>query len=147
VLFASPDFGAGGAAMLVLSGIGLAVLGASAAAIARGMTLVRRPPPDRSWWGLVFILGGVLLPVSCCSAPSVLFRLSHDTPPLGRYPNGVIREGMSPDDVRALLGNPHQVNDRDPQRVTWLYWLDAFELGWFMVTFSADGKVDHTGGS
>jgi hypothetical protein len=132
--------------MLILCGIGLLVLGIGVVAIARGVMLIRRPPPNHRWPGVVFILAGILLPVSCCSTPSVLFRLHHDTPPLGRYPNGVIQKGMSSEEVRALLGNPHQINEQYPERVTWLYWLDAFELGWFMVTFDADGRVDHTGG-
>ena len=76
-----------------------------------------------------------------------LFRLRHDTTPLGGYPSGVIREGMSADEVRALLGSPHEVHDHDPRRVSWLYYLDAIELDWFLVTFGPDGRVDHTGGS
>ena len=146
MLFASPDFGAGAAVMQILCGIGLFVFGVAAVAVVRGVILIRRPPPNRRWPGVVLIVAGVLLPISCCSAPSVLFRLNHNTPPLGRYPNGVIQKGMSPDQVRQLLGTPHQVNDRDPARVTWLYWLDPIELGWFMVTFGEDSKVDHTGG-
>jgi hypothetical protein len=147
VIFAAPDFGAGGNAIAILLAIGLAVLGIGVASIVRGALLLRQSPSGRSWAGLLYILAGVLLPVSCCSSPSVLFRLQHDTPPLGRYPNGVIRTGMSPDEVRALLGTPHQIDERDPQRVRWLYWLDAVEIGWFMVTFSPNGNVDHTGGS
>jgi hypothetical protein len=133
--------------VLLLFGVGLGVLAASVAGIAWGVVLLRRPPPARRWSGAVLIVSGLLLPVCCCSGPSVLFRLHHETPPLGRYPSGVVQEGMSPDEVRALLGTPHQVNDRDPQRVTWVYWLDAIELDWFMVIFGPDGKVVHTGGS
>jgi hypothetical protein len=133
--------------VLILLGVGIAVLGISVAGIARGVVILRGPPPTRRWSGVVLIFAGALLPVCCCSGPSVLFRLHHETPPLGRYPNSVVKEGMSPDEVRTLLGAPHQVNDRDPERVTWLYWLDPVELGWFMVTFGADGKVDHTGGN
>jgi hypothetical protein len=146
VIFAAPDFGAGGMVVLILLGVGLAVLGISVAAIVRGGVLLRRPPAGR-WSGRVLILAGLLLPVCCCTAPSVLFRLHHDTPPLGRYPSGVVKEGMSPDEVRALLGTPHQVNDRDPRGVTWLFWLDAIKLDWFMVIFGPDGKVNWTAGS
>jgi hypothetical protein len=134
-------------AVLILFGVGLAVLGIGAVGIVRGVILLRRPPPRRRSSGILYIVAGVLLPVSCCGGPSVLFRLYHDTPPLGSYPNGVVREGMSSDEVRALLGNPHQVNDRYPQQVTWLYWLDAIGLNWFTVIFGPDGKVAHTGGS
>jgi hypothetical protein len=145
-LYAAPDFGAGGV-VLVLFGISLAVLGICIAGIARGVVLLRRQPPARRWSGVVLIVAGLLLPVCCCTGPSALFRLHHRTPPLGSYPNGVIKEGMTADEVRASLGEPHQINDRYPQRVTWLYWLDAIELEWFMVSFGSDGKVDHTGGS
>jgi hypothetical protein len=77
----------------------------------------------------------------------VLFRLHHDTPPLDRYPNGVVTEGMSADEVRTRLGAPHQVEDRDPTRVRWFYWLDAIGLDWFVVVFGPDGRVSYTGGS
>src|SRR5262245_22418405 len=135
MLFASPDFGAGATVMGVICGIGFVVLVVGIIAVVRGLILITRQPPDYRWRGLVFILAGVLLPISCCSAPSIMFRVNHDTPPLGSYPNGVIQEGMTPDDVRGLLGNPHQVYEQDPQRVTWLYWIDRYEIGWFMVTF------------
>jgi hypothetical protein len=133
--------------MLILLGVSLAVLGVSVACIVRGVILLRQPPTSRRWSGVALILAGLVLPACCCTAPSALFRLHHDTPPLGHYPSGVVKEGMSSDEVRALLGNPHQVSNTDPQRVTWLYWLDAIELGWFMVVFGPDGKVAHTGGN
>src|SRR5579862_2344886 len=101
--------------MLILFAISLAAFGTSAIAIVYGVTLLRRSPPTSRWPGLVLILGGVLLSVSCYSGPSVLFRIYHDSPPLGNYPNDVIGNGMTPDEVRLLLGNPHQVNERDPQ--------------------------------
>jgi hypothetical protein len=54
---------------------------------------------------------------------------------------------MSADEVRALLGNPHEVYNHNPEQVGWLYWLDSVQLGWFMVHFGADGKVTGTGGN
>ena len=54
---------------------------------------------------------------------------------------------MSPDEVQARLGSPHQIDERNPQRVWWLYWLDAVEMDWYMVSFGLDGKVVSTGGS
>jgi hypothetical protein len=147
MFFATPDFGAGAMAMLVLLGVGLAVFGVALLCVVRGIVLLRRAAPGSKWSGLGLVAVGVLLPVCCCSGPSVLFRVHHDTPPLTGYPSGVVQEGMSAEEVRALLGNPHQFNDRNPERVTWLYYLDAIELNWFMVVFGPDGKVSHTGGS
>jgi hypothetical protein len=146
MIFASPDFGAGGAVALVLIVACLAVLGAALFGIVRGVMLLRKPSAGSRRAGAVLVLAGVLLPVLCSSGPSILFRLNHDTPPLGHYPNGVIKEGMSAGQVRALLGGPHEVYDRD-QRVSWLFWLDSIELDWFMVSFGPDGKVTSTGGS
>jgi hypothetical protein len=146
MIFAAPDFGAGRMVLLILLGIWLAILAASVLSLLRGVLLLRRPS-TRKWTGVLLILTGLLLAWCCCSGPSVLFRLHHDTPPLGHYPNGVVKVGMSPDEVRSLLGAPHQIDDSDSRRVKWLYWLDAIELDWFMVTFDPDDKVDHTGGS
>jgi hypothetical protein len=146
LIFATPDFGAGGMIVLILGGVGLVVVCITILCIRQGMLFLQRPAPARKWPGVVLILSGLLLPICCCSGPSVLFRLRHETPPLGRYPNGVIREGMSPDEVRARLGVPHQVFEGDPERVTFLYWLDAIELSWLMVSFGPNGKVANTAG-
>jgi hypothetical protein len=147
MVFAAPDFGSGGTVVLLLLGISLAVGAVAVLSAARGILLLRRSPPRRKWPGLLLIGAGVLLPVLCCNGPGALFRLRYSTPPLGRYPSGVVQTGMSADEVRALLGDPHQIHDGDPQRVTWIYYRDSMELGWFMVTFSPDGKVAHTGGN
>jgi hypothetical protein len=147
MIFATPDFGAGGAIVLVLLVICLFVLTVTVLGIVCGANLVRRPSRGSRRVGWALVLVGVLLPVVCFCGPSVLFRLNHDNPPLGHYPNGVIQEGMSADEVRALLGNPHEVSERDRERVGWWYWLDAIELDWFLVTFGPDGKVTSTSGS
>jgi hypothetical protein len=122
-------------------GLLLTVLVLSMSFIGRGMQL-RLDPPRRRWAGSLLIVAGLLLPVACCCGPSVAFRLHYGLPPLGRDPNGVIKEGMTGDEARALLGAPHNINEQHPERVYWHYWLDAILLNYFRVYFGPDGKVE-----
>ncbi len=131
------------ALVVVVVGIVVTVLVLSMSCIGRGLQLLL-DPPRRRWAGSLRIATGLLLPVACCCGPSAVFRLQHETPPLGRYPDGVIEKGMTAEEVRARLGTPHEINERHPERVYWLYWLDAIRLDWFRVYFGQDGKVEST---
>ncbi len=142
MIFATPDFGAGGLIMLVVSAIFVAALVVAAIGIGWGLFLRKRADAKGRRWGMVVIIGSVMLPISCCSGPSVIFRLTHETPPLGRYPNGVIEAGMTPDEVRARLGPPHHL-----YLGSWMYYLDPIEVRYFMVSFGPDGNVNGTGGN
>jgi len=56
---------------------------------------------------------------------------------------------MSADEVRSLLGNPHQVNGCDQRRVHLVYYLDSIEnpTGSVVIFPRSRWKVSHTGGS
>jgi outer membrane protein assembly factor BamE (lipoprotein component of BamABCDE complex) len=66
--------------------------------------------------------------------------------PLGRYPSGQIKDGMSPDEVIAILGAPHH-RDKSGDSERWFYWLDSYGINWFSVRFGPDGKVSGTSGN
>jgi hypothetical protein len=146
VLFATPDFGAGGVVILILVGIIVVVSAMSIVAFFRGIDLCLEKP-TRRWLGIVLIGAGVALPLCTFCGPSLLFRLQHATPPIAEVPTGLIQEGMSPDEVRALLGPPHVVESYHSSQVKWLYWRDAIRLEWYSVWFGTDGKVTSAGGS
>jgi len=141
MIFATPDFGAGGCVLLVLAGVVLATLVLSLLAFFRGIDWCREKPPNRRWLGVLSISVGILLPICTCCGPSILFRLQHDTPPIADVPIGLIREGMSPGEVRAILGPPHLIETYHPPDVKWTYWRDAIRLGWYVVFFGEDGTV------
>lgn len=146
MFFASPDFGAGGAVLLAGFVVLLCVLGVTILGVVRGIKLLRRPASSKLSGG-VLVVTSLILPVMCCSTPDLLFRLRHDTPPRRHYPTN-IKEGMSMDQVRGLLGKPHGVHDQNnPVRVMWYYYRDSLGLDWFTVWFGADGKVETTGGN
>ena len=132
------------ALVVAVVGIVVTVLVLSMSCIVKGERLLLQPPPRRRWAGSLLVVTGLLLPVACCCGPSVVFRLQHETPPVGRYPDGVIEKGMTADEVRARLGAPHDINAQHPERVYWLYWLDAIRWDWFRVYFGPDGKVEST---
>jgi hypothetical protein len=147
MIFASPDFGAAGTVLCGVAVVYLGIFGIALTGIVCGVKLAKRPTRGGKFMGALLILASDLLPVGCCSAPRVMFRLNHENPPLGHYPNGVIKNGMSMEDVRARLGKEHMVYKRNEEEVTWLYYLDTLELGWFSVTFDANGRVTWTGGN
>ena len=147
MIFASPDFGAGAMILAFYLLIWLVILALTIVGLVRGAFLLGKQFTRSKRKGRLFILASLMLPLSCCCGPSVIFSVSHGSLPLWTYPTGVIEKGMSADQVRALLGNPHEVYDSDRQRVSWLYYRDAIKLDWFMVIFGPDGKVGGTGGS
>jgi outer membrane protein assembly factor BamE (lipoprotein component of BamABCDE complex) len=72
--------------------------------------------------------------------------LEYGNYPLGSYPNGKITQGMTKDEVEAILGSPHERFKRDDEE-TWYYWLDSFRIGFFGVRFGPDGHVTGTHGN
>ncbi len=144
MIFATPYFGTGGLVLLILYGISLTILGIGIASIAWRIALRRSPTTSRKLTGSLLVMASLLLPISCCSGPSILFRLNHDTPPLSGIPRDVIKVGMTQDEVRAKLGNPHEIKNHDPQQVVWFYWQDAVGFEWFVVIFGPDGRLEHT---
>lgn len=143
VLFATPDFGASGVLVLfvliawaiVLAFVGIGVVCGSKIA-AQG----------RRAMGFVCVGISLVVPLMCCFGPPHAIRLMYGNYPLGRYPNGVISEGMTPDDVIARLGTPHERTQRN-DRESWYYWLDSFGIGYFGVNFGPDGRVTGTHGN
>lgn len=146
MLFASPDFGAGGTIVFVLFVICLFITAGVIVGLVKAVKLLRRNSAVSRLSGVVLLLACVTVPLSCWFAPGHLFRTRHGNDPLGHYPIGVVKEGMTRDEVRGLLGNPHQVHSLHGEE-SWSYYLDPFGIDWFGVSFGPDGRVISTGGS
>jgi hypothetical protein len=146
MLFATPDFGAGANAwgMLCLAWVVVFVL--IALGIAWGTKLLRSESPKVRKYGLVFVLVSGIVPLCCCLLPPHVVRIMYGNYPLGSYPNNKIKEGMTRDEVEAILGSPHERHKRDDEE-SWYYWLDSFGIGYFGVRFGPEGQVTGTHGN
>jgi hypothetical protein len=135
MLFATPDFGAGGFILLIIVGIVLAVSAVSMLAIFRGIDMCLEEPRVRRWLGVASICLGIALPLCAFCGPSVLFRLQHATPPIDDVPSDLIQEGMSSEEVQARIGPPHEIESYNPSYVKWVYWRDAIRFESYSVFF------------
>jgi SmpA / OmlA family len=145
MLFASPGMGPPGWVVIGVALFCLTVLGLSLLGIATGITLLMRPIADRQRLkGIAWLAAGVLLPLGCCVTPEVQFRLTHRTPPIGSTAGNAIRPGMNADEVRAILGEPHEV--LGPSKTDTWHYHESSLAGHFFVSFDANGvvvKTDH----
>lgn len=94
--------------------------------------------------GWLLVLVSCLLPIFCYVAPPHLFRLAYGSYPIGdREPFlcGQIRQGMSCDEVQAILGPPHHRWKYADGTETWNYLWEWYGAGFFDVKFGPDGRV------
>lgn len=146
VIFATPDFGALGSLSLLLLITWAAVLGFSLLGIVVGMRLRWRKSPTIRRCGFLLVLVSGLIPFCCCLAPPYVDRVVHGNYPIGSYPNNKIKEGMSAQEVTAILGTPHE-QFRHGEDESWYYWIDSFGIYWFGVDFGPDRRVIRTYGN
>ena len=142
ITFASPNWAAGDAMqrLLIFSAVVMAI---SVVGIILGVRVLRHGSAKLGW---VLVLMGCLLPIFCYYAAHHTIRLDNGTHRLGSYPGDKIKVGMSGDEVKAILGPPHQ-RQKDIDRETWIYWSDSYGGYRFGVEFGADGHVTGTYGN
>jgi outer membrane protein assembly factor BamE (lipoprotein component of BamABCDE complex) len=92
------------------------------------------------------LLSLLALVLSACFLPGVLFRLQYGRPPLttAEYRASIqIEEGMTPDEVRAIIGPPHKVHADfgGEGQEAWIYFTDSLELNYLGVWFGTTGRV------
>jgi hypothetical protein len=144
--FATPDFGTSGGVACLLLLVWALVFALVLWGVARGALLLQRGSPRQKKCGVVLLLVSALLPLSCCLGPSQVTRLVYGNYPLGSYPDNEIREGMTGEEVVAVLGTPHERHEQD-EGECWYYWIDSFGISWFAVRFGRDGRVVGTHGN
>lgn len=145
MIFATPDFGASGVIVLFLLVFWVILFACVLAVVFLGARLRRSGSPRARTLGLWLVLASCSVPFVCCLAPPHLVRLIYGNYPIGSYPSGRINEGMSVDEVEAILGTPHEKNKRDNEE-TWFYWIDTFGVHYFAVGFGPDRRVVNTYG-
>ncbi len=146
MLFATPDFGVSFAIMLFVLAIYVIVFTLVLVGAVWGMRLRRSGWPKTRRRGTLLVLASGLILLSCWLGPSLVVRLAYGYYPIGRYPDNEIKEGMSVDEVKGVLGSPHWRNKQDNEEC-WYYWIDSFGIHWFGVSFGPDGRVRHTYGN
>jgi SmpA / OmlA family len=144
--FATPDFGAGATIWGMLCVAWVVVLVLTVLGIAWGAKLLKSESPKHKRYGLLVVLVSGLVPLCCLLLPPQVVRMAYGNYPLGSYPNGKIREGMTRDEVTAILGSPHEHYKRDDEE-SWYYWIDSFGIGYFGVRFGPKGRVIGTHGN
>jgi hypothetical protein len=145
-LFASPDFGASGGMVCCLL-LGWALIFASMlVGVYWGARLCQSKAAKVRVYGVLLMAASGGLPLFCCLAPPHIVRIIYGNYPIGEYPSGKIREGMSKQEVTAILGKPHGHHTRANEE-TWYYWIDSFDIHYFAVRFGPDGKVAGTHGN
>jgi hypothetical protein len=145
-LFATPDFGSGAGILGIVTLVWLAVLVLVAVGVFGGFRLLKRESLIARRCGWILLLGSLSVPLFCCLAPPGIVRITYGNFPIGAYPNGKIREGMSKDEVAAVLGAPHERYTEDDGE-SWYYWVDSFGAHWFCVRFGPEGRVIRTHGN
>ena len=141
VIFATPGFGAGGMIFGLVLIAWAVVLAISAGGFILGALLLRRGSAKLGW---MLLLASCFLPIFFYVAPPHLFRLSYGSYPLGdRDPRlcGEIKEGMSCDEVQAILGLPHHRSTNSIREETWTYLWEWYGAGFYAVKFGPDGRV------
>lgn len=106
-----------------------------------GLTMMKRPTIAARRVGRVLLVLSVLLSVGSALVPVIHFHRCYIRPPLTSPPaDGTIRKGMTMDEVRDALGEPHQIDGKGAYKI-WVYHLDHFGARWYGVPFDRDGLV------
>lgn len=86
-------------------------------------------------------------PLSCVffgPVTSVLCRLITGTWPIGDPNKAPIHDGMTRDEVKAALGEPHARYSEVGGGERWYYYLDGLGIGYLGIDFNAEGVVTGT---
>jgi hypothetical protein len=145
-IFATPDFGTSASLYGILVIVWAFVLLCVFVSFVSGIRLLKSGSPRRKRYGVFFLLLSAIVPSCCCLGPSQVIRLTYGNYPLGTYPNNKIKEGMTAEEVVAILGTPHERYKLD-ERESWYYWIDSFGIQWFAVNFGPDERVIRTYGN
>lgn len=105
-------------------------------------------PPWRTC--LVMLLVFLASPVWCCCLGEVLFYpimyAQYGRGPAWGVSLTSVYEGMTPDEVVAIGGEPHKRRVESDGRITWTYYHDCLQFSYTHVCFDIEGRVTFVGG-
>jgi outer membrane protein assembly factor BamE (lipoprotein component of BamABCDE complex) len=90
-----------------------------------------------------FLLACALCLLSCCQIPNVFCRIQHGNWLAGSEIKKV-KEGMTQEEVEALLGPPHNRHDEGGGHESWTYYTHPFGFFYDGIQFGPDGRVSGT---
>ena len=103
-------------------------------------------PPRRRWFSFSLRTFFLFLTLTALVLPPLAWRINHYRP--RRFDDAAIKQGMTREGVRAIAGEPHQLETnkrlrtKDEAKEVWLYWKSP--TGYLIVVFSKDGTVEET---
>ncbi len=133
MLFATPDFGAGATVFGFIIIVGLVTVAITVVGILWAMALLKRGSRTAKSCGL-FLLVVSVLPVTYCLAPNILARWKYGRFLLLTDPSVSIAKGMSMEEVKAIVGDPHE-HFPGYQGESWFYYVAPFGFGWWGIDF------------
>jgi hypothetical protein len=140
MLLATPDFGAGATVFGFIIILGLATVAIALGGILWGSALLKRGSRTGKSCGLVVLVVSGLLPVTYCQAPNILARCMYGRFLLLMDPSVRIAKGMSMEEVKANLGDPHE-HFRGHEGERWFYYVAPFGIGYWGIDFDTDERV------
>jgi hypothetical protein len=106
-----------------------------------GSIVVSRLVPLK--WARPAVARNIRRGVTALIAIPILLLAARSCAPLGGPdPRERIAIGMSTDEVRRTLGKPHEEHTDAQGNQTWIYYRDWAGLGYYLVRFNRDGRVD-----
>ena len=138
-ILASDSEASAGVAAMVCSAWGLVLL-IVCIGVWRGCKLLHTESRANRNSGRTLLLLTALLPLFCCAAPPLSVRVLYGNFPVMQGAVDQVQQGMSADEVRSLLGTPHERRESEFGQL-WHYWTDSFGTRVLYVDFGPDGRV------
>jgi len=83
-----------------------------------------------------------VLAISCCILPQIVFRVAVGSYPVGDPNRYRLTEGMTKDEVQAVMGRaPHERRKKGAKEI-WTYYCDALSIGIWQMEFDEDGLLE-----
>jgi hypothetical protein len=134
------DFGASGAIILMVLIAWITVLLIVGVGVWHGSRLLKAESPASWKSGRIVLLLSALLPLLCCVGPPISTRIIYGNFPIRANADNQVREGMTMDEVRSLLGTPHDRSETQDGE-WWYYWYDSFSIAYVCIHFGPEGRV------
>jgi hypothetical protein len=134
------DFGASAGIAAIVCSAWAVVLLVVGIGVWRGSRLLDSDSPSSRKSGRLVLLLTASLPLFCCVGPPLSIRFATGNFPISANADDRVHEGMTMDEVRTLLGTPHDRNESQDGE-WWYYYTDSFSINFVCIHFGSDGRV------